>query len=415
MTGDATIVTGRRVADRYRLATERGDGAWDAVDETLKRNVVVHLLNGLAEAEEKAHFAAEARALAGLTSRNVVATYDTGIDGDGSSYRVEELAAGTPLDPTQVADDRRVSYATQIARALADAHSRNLVHGALSSGFVLVDDEGRVKVRGLRLPREGEDVDALRRTDIYAVSNLVAAIAPSTAHPLREMALGWRGSDPPNSVQAMVSALLTIPDDADTEALIDPTPTPSTGIPSVRRKNSPWVYVGGVLAIAAVAAVITMLLPDSGPSSKLSGPVRALTVVATSFDPEATPPTENEAQAKLAVDGNPATSWATERYRSAHFGNLKDGVGLILKSETPAEFSTLQIRTPSSGWTYRIYVANQAAATLAGWGAAIADGTAVADQTIDLHNAKGSALLVWISDPAGTQMRIGELSVTGRA
>ena len=98
------------------------------------------------------HFAAEARALAGLNHRNVVATYDTGVDGDGSSYRVDELAAGKPLDPGAVDDKFRVSFATQIARAIADAHGRGLVHGALTSGSVLVDDEGRVKVRGLQLP-----------------------------------------------------------------------------------------------------------------------------------------------------------------------------------------------------------------------------------------------------------------------
>ncbi|MBA2609392.1 MAG: protein kinase, partial [Actinobacteria bacterium] len=184
MTADATIVSGRRVADRYRLVSERADGSWDAVDETLKRDVVVCLLSALAAPEAKAHFTAEARALAGLNHRNVVATFDTGLDGDGSSYRVDELAGGEPLDTGAVKDDLRVSFATQIARAVADAHARDLVHGSLTSGDVLVNDEGRVKVRGLKLPTLGAE-DELRKADLDAVTNLVAALAPAAASPLR--------------------------------------------------------------------------------------------------------------------------------------------------------------------------------------------------------------------------------------
>ena len=157
-----------------------------------------------------------------------------------------------------------------------------------------------------------------------------------------------------------------------------------------------------------------MLLPKQGGDGDVSGPVRALPVVATSFDPEATPPTENEANAKLAVDGNAATSWSTERYRSDHFGNLKSGVGLILKTDKTAEFDSLHIITPSAGWTYKVYVADTAAAQLSGWGEAVADGKAVRDQSIDLHNAKGTAILVWITDPNGTQVKIAELGVNGR-
>ncbi len=412
MTGDATIVTGRRIADRYRLVAQRADGSWDAVDETLKRNVVVCLLTARAEPEAKAHFGAEARALAGLNHRNVVATYDTGLDGDGSSYRVDELPGGHPLDTSAVHEDMRVSYATQIARAIADAHARDLVHGSLTSGDVLVNEEGRVKVRGLRLPADGT-ADELKKADIYAVTNLVAALAPQTASPLREMALGWRGSDPPASVAAMASALLTIPDDSDTTPLVDPHPTPATGVPALRRRP-PWAIIGGVVVIAAVALVIAALLPGKGEDADVSGPVRTLTVVAKSFDPEGNPQTENEVKAKLAVDGDLATSWSTELYKRDHFAGLKKGVGLIVQTQGTAEFHEMHVRTPSTRWKFNVYTAPQAAATLSAWGQPIASGTATTDFTVDLHDAKGGALLVWITDPAGTQVKISELEVTGR-
>jgi hypothetical protein len=410
----AAIVAGRRVADRYRLVAERSDGSWDAVDEKLRRNVVVHLLSPLAAPDAKNDFTAEARALAGMNHRNIVATFDTGVDGDGSSYRVDELAAGTPLDPGAVDDRYRVSFATQIARAVADAHAGGLVHGALTSGNVLVDDEGRLKVRGLRL-RPPEEADELKRTDLAAVVNLVAALAPSGEDPLRELALGWRGDDAPSSVAAMVAALLTIPDDADTVPMIDPTPTPATGVPIPRRRRTA-VVVGGLVAVALVALAVTVLLPSAHTPGASSGPVVALKMTATSFDPEANPPTENEATAGKAVDGNVATEWSTEHYHSAHFANLKSGVGLVLHHQGVAEFDQLRIQSPSTEWTYEVFAAEQPAAKLAGWGKAIAHGTiTTGDVRVELGAARGQALLLWITDTGPPdQVRIAELGVQGR-
>ena len=411
---DAAIVAGRRVADRYRLVAERGDGCWDAVDEKLRRNVVVQLLSGLADTDAKTRFTAEARALAGLNHRNIVATYDTGLDGDGSSYRVDELAAGAPLDPGDVDDRYRVSFATQIARAIADAHARGLVHGSLHSGNVLVDDEGRLKVRGLRLPDAGA-LDAAKRADLHAVINLIAALAPATADPLRELALGWRGTDPPSSVASVVNALLTIPDDADTVPMVDPTPTPATGVPTPRRRQTALI-LGVIVGLALVALAITALLPKNTPGSS-GGPVSALTLTATSFDPEVNPPTEDEREAGNAVDGKTTTQWKTDLYHGAHFANLKSGVGLVLHHQGVAEFDELRVQSPSSGWTYEIYAAEQPAAKLSGWGKAIAHGTITSDDVrVDLGAARGQALLVWITDTgSANQVRISELSVQGRA
>lgn len=414
MTGDGTLVAGRRVADRYRLVAQRSADEWDAVDETLRRNVVVHVLAPDAGAKDKKHFTAEARALASLPHRNVVATYDTGVDADGSSYRVDELADGAPLEPGAVDDSRRVSFATQIARGVAEAHARGLLHGALTSGSVLVHDDGRVKVCGFYLPRDpATDVD--RAPDIEAVVNLVAALAPAHAHPLREAALGWRGDDPPGSVADVVNALIALPDD-DAEPLEDPHPTPVAGTPKPRRRVPvAALVIAGVLLLVVV--VVVALLPGTGTPGGVSGDVRTLRVAASSFDPQGNPPTENEPLAPLAVDGDATTVWKTERYKRANFGNLKDGVGLVLASQDGvAEFAALRVRTPQSGWTYAIYVAESRAAVLTGWGSPIASGKAAAvDFTVNLNNAKGGAVLLWITEPGpGFQARLAELDVTGR-
>jgi serine/threonine protein kinase len=415
VSSEASIVAGRRVADRYRLVDERTVGCWDAVDEKLRRNVVVHLQSGAVDADTKAHFTAEARALAGLNHRNIVATYDTGVDGDGTAYRVDELAAGKPVDPGAVDDKYRVSFATQIARAIADAHGRGLVHGSLTSGQVLVDDEGRLKIRGLQLPPAAA-LDELKRVDLHAVINLVAALAPSTSDPLRDLALGWKGTETPSSVASMVNSLLTIPDDADTVPMVDPTPTPATGVPTPRRRQTAMV-IGGLVGIALIALAITALLPSTGTPGDVSGPIGPLPLTATSYDPEVNPPTENEANAGKAVDGNASTQWSTDRYHGPHFAGLKSGVGLVLHHVGIAEFDELRIQSPTSDWTYEIYAAEQPAAKLSGWGTSIARGTVRdRDVRVDLGGARGQALLVWITDPGpGNQARLAELSVEGRA
>ncbi len=141
---------------------------------------------------------------------------------------------------------------------------------------MLVNEEGRVKVRGLRLPSPS-DVDELRRVDLEAVINLAAALAPASEHPLREMALAWRGTDKPESVAAIVLALLTVPDDADTEALVDPTPTPATGVPKPRRNQSALIVIA-LVTMALVALAITVFLPGRGSPGSVSGPLGPVTV-----------------------------------------------------------------------------------------------------------------------------------------
>ncbi len=413
MAGDATIVTGRRVADRYRLIAPRGDGAWNAVDETLKRNVVVHLLRADAAADAKTHFAAEARSLARLNHRNVVATYDTGVDGDGTSYRVDELAGGEPLDLSAVANQRRLAYAVQIARAIADAHDRGLIHGRLTSSSVLVDDEGRVQVRGLRLPPPDDALEDAPQIDIHALTNLIAALAPSTASPLRDLAVGWRTDTPP-SAASVLSALEAIPEDVDAEIPEPPRPTPSAGVPAVssRRRGRQLLILGAAVIVAALIAAVALPARNSGAPS---GESHALTLTATSFDPEAKPPTENEAEARFAVDNDETTRWSTERYRRANFGNLKDGVGLVLRTDSSAAFDQVTITSPTSGWKVEIYAAEQPAAALSGWGEPIARADVNGDATLELGGAEGAALLVWITDPGPSrQVRINEIRAQGR-
>jgi serine/threonine protein kinase/beta-lactam-binding protein with PASTA domain len=154
---------GRVLGDRYRLLRPLGVGAsahvYVAEDVTLRRRVAVKVLHP-ALAEDGAflrRFRAEARVVAALRHPHILRVYDWG-DDNGCPYLVTELLeggslralldAGHLLSPAQAA---RVGG--DVARALAYAHHRGLIHRDVKPANLLFDDEGRVSVADFGLAR----------------------------------------------------------------------------------------------------------------------------------------------------------------------------------------------------------------------------------------------------------------------
>jgi hypothetical protein len=118
------------------------------------------------------------------------------------------------------------------------------------------------------------------------------------------------------------------------------------------------VVVAAVLLLAVAVVVAFQLGRDAGDGSGSAGPgsrasqssvvpVRAV----SDFDPEADPPEENSADAPLAVDGDPATSWSTVTYRGRpDLGGLKGGVGLLL--DLGDDVAVSQVRVTLVGRPY---------------------------------------------------------------
>jgi hypothetical protein len=168
MAGLESLLTGRLLADRYRIEEVIGRGGMGAVyratDERLGRRVAVKVIT-LAGAEEpgsrerlRQRFVREARAAAALPHHaNVVPVYDFGTDETlGLDFLVMELLDGEDLatllsrvGPPPLATGLRILLGA--ARGIAVGHRAGLVHRDVKPGniFLVSDEHGDPQVRVL--------------------------------------------------------------------------------------------------------------------------------------------------------------------------------------------------------------------------------------------------------------------------
>ena len=147
---------------RYRLLEKLGQGAMGVVfrahDSELDRDVALKLLPSelVAEASDRADLLREARTASKLNHPNLCTVHDVGQDQD-QVYIAMELVDGQPMTtlipagglPTETV----VRYAAPIARALAHAHARGVLHRDVKTANIVVGPEGRPKLLDFGLAR----------------------------------------------------------------------------------------------------------------------------------------------------------------------------------------------------------------------------------------------------------------------
>jgi hypothetical protein len=346
-----------------------------------------------------------------------------------------------------------------VARALEAAHRAGVEHGGIDADTVLFGEDDRVKLArfvacGVRTRLGSQptpDVAALGGTlaDALVGGTHPRPYSPRTLRPGVPAALdaalvgAQTGAFPDAGAFAAALDGLDVSDDA--EPTVTREVTPPMGVAPVGREAAGppnralvrtgarsgligGIVVGALLLVGAAIAAFVLAgggdknVPSTGGGTTLPGVGRAggiAIVGGHSFNPlSPDDPTkhENENLVPKLYDGDPATAWSTLQYTTRAFGNLKSGTGVYIQLDRSRTLHQLTVTSGVRGWAFRVYVAGQPAGDLAGWGNPAAGPiTVTADVTqVDLHSAKGAAVLVWITqlgDTAPYHAEIGELAV----
>ena len=162
---------GKDVAEQipgYKILGKLGAGAmaivYKAKQLSLDRVVAVKILpRRFSENQDYVQrFYKEGKAAAKLNHNNIVTAYDVGEAG-GYHYFVMEYVEGKTLyeDMSKgkiFSEEEAVGIITQVAKALAHAHARGLIHRDVKPKNIMINTTGTVKLADLGLARNTDDV-----------------------------------------------------------------------------------------------------------------------------------------------------------------------------------------------------------------------------------------------------------------
>src|SRR5690348_17012403 len=122
-----------------------------ARDTKLRRDVAIKVLSPeLAENGDWLNrFQQEARAAGSLSHPNILVIYQIGTH-EGAPYMVSELLEGQTLrkriDRGPLSQGKVIEYALEIAKGLAAAHEKGIVHRDIKPDNIFITRDGRVKI-----------------------------------------------------------------------------------------------------------------------------------------------------------------------------------------------------------------------------------------------------------------------------
>lgn len=143
-----------------------------------------------------------------------------------------------------------------------------------------------------------------------------------------------------------------------------PASSPSTAEPPAASSHSRLPFVvstfGVVLAVGIAAAAI--LPPNPVATTPVAPPTKLTIIAADDFDPkdDGGSGAESPKLVLQAIDGNPKTSWVTEKYKkSGTFSGQKPGVGLIVDLGAVREVTTVEVMSAEPGGAVQVLVPAQ--------------------------------------------------------
>ena len=179
----------------FEIVEQLGEGGMGVVykarDTRLKRFVAIkalHLDKPL-DADRRHRFLQEAQTASSLDHPNIVTIHDL-LSYEGRDFIVMELVRGEPLRrliPSNGLPWRdAVSYAAQVADAMAEAHAAGIVHRDLNPKNLMVTERGFIKVLDFGIAklnplRDTEEASAETLTTYGSTSGTLAYMSPEQA------------------------------------------------------------------------------------------------------------------------------------------------------------------------------------------------------------------------------------------
>ena len=155
---------------QYSIVSKIGEGGMGEVyrarDPKLGRDVAIKVLPAsLSENTDRlSRFEQEAQAAGALNHANILSIYHIGTH-DGAPYIVSELLEGETLRDRMaggpLAQRKATDYALQIAKGLAAAHDKGIVHRDIKPDNIFITDDGRVKILDFGLAKLIAPVDGV--------------------------------------------------------------------------------------------------------------------------------------------------------------------------------------------------------------------------------------------------------------
>ena len=187
-----------RTISHYEVIEKLGAGGmavvYKARDTRLNRFVAIKVLTPgrVADPERKRRFVQEARSASALNHPHIVTIHDIGSENGVDFIAMEYLEGktlGQMIPPKGLAPREALSYAKQIADALAAAHAKGIVHRDVKPGNVMVTHGGVAKVLDFGLAKltewsagdESSTRTMLERTPEGVVVGTVGYMSPEQA------------------------------------------------------------------------------------------------------------------------------------------------------------------------------------------------------------------------------------------
>jgi hypothetical protein len=408
------------VSDRYRLEMRLGRDddieEWLATDTSLERPVLIRSLGPESSPERRVEFVGAVSEAAKTSHPHLARVYAVDVV-DGGAYAVCEWTGGATaadrLAAAQTLDiEEFLPNASGLAGALAALHAAGGTHGQLDLSAISYSVAHPAKLGAFGRPRRS-DRDGDVRSLAAALETALTGAAPGGPPPSESIDGVPRVID--RVLRSAQSGRLSA-DELEKALLAAPTlrrPQPASRATSRRLLIAAAALVVVAVGLVALGRLFTgggPIIPVSPITTIPTEPITTSTVTGTtlppggvrigeaaSFDPFGEGG-ENDQDIPNVVDGDPATSWRSERYRDP-LSLQKPGVGI--RFEVAGTPTFVELIGLSPGTEFELLWAPDPIDDLTGWDRVITATAPPGTASFTVPERIDGYWLLWMTDLPG--------------